>query len=453
MAKPRILLIDDDEAFLDLFVPLVEAQSLEPIPIDSATKALELLDNEQVDLIISDVQMPGMSGIDLFNRIQDLYPDVPMILMTAFGSTEQAIRAVKQGAFHYFEKPFYDRLDLFWATVREALAKSIMLKELASLQREKSLRMRTPMNIVGQSEAIKVVLAAIDDVANLPATVLVSGETGTGKELVARAIHELSDRRDRPLFAINCTEFAPGVLESELFGHEKGAFTGAISRKKGLFEMAHQTTLLLDEISEASAPLQSKLLRVLETKSFMRVGGSAPIYSDFRIIAATNRNLEAEVTAGNFRQDLYYRLNVYSINIPPLRERREDVPLLAEAYLNKYKQLYHKNIQCISSDGMLALKEYEWPGNVRELINVIERAVITCQNSKITTKHLPFRFEKEALRNVSDLNLKDAERFCIELALRRTSGNKTKASEILGISRKTLIEKVKLYAADKRPES
>jgi transcriptional regulator with PAS, ATPase and Fis domain len=297
------------------------------------------------------------------------------------------------------------------------------------------------VTIIGQSNVIRKVIRSTEEVAGLPVTVLIYGETGTGKELVARVIHNFSDRRDKPFIAVNCNEFAAGVLESELFGHEKGAFTGAVDRKIGLFDVVHKGILFLDEIGEAPPFFQSKLLRVVETKTFMRVGGTSPIYSDFRLLVATNRNLEAEIVRGRFRQDLFYRLNVYPIEIPPLRHRKDDIPIITEFYLKRFSQTYRRSIAGISTHAMLALREYHWPGNVRELINVIERAVITCQDNMITTKHLPFGTGED--EKISDLNLRDVEKFLIDQALRRTQNNKTKAAELLGISRKTLIEKVK----------
>ena len=441
MNKPRILLVDDNEAFLELFLSLPESNSFEIVPLTSAKKAVEALNGEPVDLIISDVQMPDMTGTELFGRVQDMYPDIPVILITAFGSTEEAIRAVKHGAFHYFEKPINDKLDLLWATIREALAKREMLKELTSLRKERSLQVKMPVTIIGQSEGIKKVVRSIEEVAGLPVTVLICGETGTGKELVARAIHNLGDRKDKSFFAVNCNEFAAGVLESELFGHEKGAFTGAVERKIGLFDVVHEGILFLDEIGEAPPFFQSKLLRVVETKTFMRVGGTSPIYSEFRLIVATNRNLEADVASGRFREDLFYRLNIYPIEIPPLRNRKEDIPLIAEYYLKRFSEAYRRPIDDISTNAMLSLREYDWPGNVRELINVIERAVITCHDNMITTKHLPFGTEEH--EKLCDLNLGDVERFMIGLALKRTHNHKTKAAELLGITRKTLGEKLK----------
>ena len=443
MNKPKVLLIDDNEAFLELFLSLPESNNFDIVPLTSAKKAIKTLKGEPVDLIISDVQMPDMTGTNLFRRVQDKYPDIPVILITAFGSTEEAIRTVKHGAFHYFEKPIDDKLDLFWTTVREALAKREMLKELTSLRKERSFQVKMPVTIIGQSEGIKKVVRSVEEVADLPVTVLICGETGTGKELVARAIHNLSDRRDKAFFAVNCNEFAAGVLESELFGHEKGAFTGAVERKIGLFDVVHEGILFLDEISEAPPFFQSKLLRVVETKTFMRVGGTSSIYSEFRLIVATNRNLEAEVASGRFRDDLFYRLNIYTIEIPPLRNRKDDIPLIAEFYLERFSEAYRRPIDGISTNAMLSLRQYDWPGNVRELINVIERAVITCRDNMITTKHLPFGTEE--YEELCDLNLGDVEKFMISLALRRTHNHRTKAAELLGITRKTLGEKLKTY--------
>ena len=443
--KSRVLLVDDDESFLELFAPQFAVNNLEVEAASSPTRALEVLEQEPFDLIVSDVQMPEMTGRELFLRAQDLHPDIPVIMITAFGSTEEAIQTVKQGAFHYFEKPLFDKLDLFWTTVREALAKRRMLRELDHVNRERSLQARGPVSIIGNSSVVQKIREQIAEVAELPVTVLISGETGTGKELVAQAIHELSDRRDKPYFEINCARFAPGVLESELFGHEKGAFTGAVARRKGYLELANQGTILLDEVGEASFPFQAKLLRVLETKTFMRVGGTTKITSDFRILAATNRNLEERANAGRFRKDLLYRLNLYTIDIPPLHCRKEDIPVIADFYLKKLSQSYRRPITEISGGAMLALMDYDWPGNVRELVNVIERAVITCRGGVITTGHLPFALEKNGFSEIPDLNLKDAERCFIALALKRTQNNKTKAAELLGMNRKTLLEKMRIY--------
>lgn len=450
MEKPKILIVDDNEAFLELFLCLPQTGEFHITPATSAKHAVKILSSEPVDLIVSDVQMPEMTGIQLFTTVQDLYPDIPVILITAFGSTEKAVRAVKNGAFHYFEKPIDDKLDLFWTTVREAVAKREMLKKIALLQKEKAFGLKTSTPVIGRSKEIKQVVQSIKEVAPLPVTVLISGETGTGKELVARYIHELSDRKSKPFFAVGCNEFSPGVLESELFGHEKGAFTGAVEQKKGLFEVAHESSLFLDEIVDASSRFQAKLLRVLESKRFTRVGGTLSLSSDFRIITATNRDIQADVAAGRFRQDLFFRINVYEIKIPPLRHRKEDIPLIADFYVRRFSQTYGRSITGLSDSALESLMIYNWPGNVRELINVMERAVITCNESMITTRHLPF--DTGAVADISDLNLKDLEKFYIELALKRTSQNKTRAAELLGISRKTLIEKVKKYKLGASPQ-
>jgi len=445
-ARPSILIIDDNEAFLEQFVPFfLEGTDYDVTTLTSAKKALDQLEAQPADLIVSDVHMPDMSGLEFFRRAQELYSEIPVIFVTAFGCMEQAIELVKQGAFQYFEKPVVDRMDLFHAAVREALAKRTMLKNLASLTQEKSLRSRASETIMGQSAEIRKVLHSIEEVSSLPVTVLISGETGTGKDLVARAIHESSDRRDKCFYPVNCSEFAEGVLESELFGHEMGSFTGAIGRRKGLFEVADQGTLFLDEISEASPALQSKLLRVIETKTFTRVGGTSPVHSDFRLLVATNRNLEKMVAGGGFRQDLLYRLNIYSIEVPPLRNRKEDIPILAEYYLRRFARKYRRHVESISIEAMLFLREYRWPGNVRELVNAMERAVISCRNNLITLDHLPIRLDTRDCAKTQNMNLNDAEKFVIGMALKRAHGNRVQAAELLGINRTTLSRKIQVY--------
>ncbi len=452
MEKPRILLIDNNENFLELFCCLPEAEHFDIRTFTSASTALDHLRKETVELVISDVQMPGMTGTELLGAIQDMQPDLPFILITAYGSSQHAISAIKQGAFHYFEKPIDDKLDLFWSTVREAVEKRRMRSEIEILKKEKAMRPNRATAIIGRSAAIEQVLQSIQSVADLPVPVLISGETGTGKDLVAKAIHQQGQRKRSGFFAVNCSGFSSGVLESELFGHEKGAFTGAVEQKKGLFEIADKGTLFLDEISTAPLDLQAKLLRVLETKDFTRVGGSTTISSDFRVIAATNSDLKIDIAEGRFRQDLYYRLHVYGIRIPPLRERKEDIPLIAEYYFRRFCQAFHRSVEGISEKAMAGLISYEWPGNVRELINVLERAVITCRESMITSRDLPF--ESSSLAGPPSLNLKEMEKHMIGRALKQAGYNKTHAAGQLGISRKTLIEKVRRYdiADRKKPD-
>lgn len=450
------LLIDDNEVFLKQFSPIIAASGeIEVIALNSPQEAFEVLDKRSVDLIISDIQMPGMDGLEFFRRVQEMHSDIPVIFITAFGSTSQAVDLVKQGAFHYFEKPVVDRIELFQATMREALAKRRMFRELSLLQKERFLGKSPLATIIGESNEIKAVIESVREVAELPVTVLITGETGTGKELVAQAIHDLSCREDCSFVAVNCGAFAEGVLESELFGHEKGAFTGAIARKPGLFELADRGTLFLDEIGEASHMLQTKLLRVLETKTVTRVGGTTPIRSDFRIITATNRDLGEEVAAGNFRQDLFYRLNIYPIHIPPLRKRRDDIPLLAEYYLNKFRKRYNRPVEGISAEAVFSFMKYEWPGNVRELVNIVERAVITCKEPYITLRHVALPdngSEWNHNEGTACLSLQDGEKILIRMALKHSEGNKTTAADLLGINRKTLGLKMKAYGIEEPPE-
>ncbi len=444
-------MIDDNEHFLNLICCLPEADSFRIVPFASAEDALGYLGKNGADVVLSDVQMPQMTGTELFAKIQDMRPDIPFILITAYGSSEKAIAAIKQGAFHYFEKPIDDKLDLFWSTVHEAVDKRRMLQEIESLRKEKALRSTRVTSIIGASEGIRKVRESIEAVAALKVTVLIYGETGTGKELVARAIHEASPRRDNSFFAVNCSEFAPGIMESELFGHEKGSFTGAVGQKRGLFEIAHKGTLFLDEIGNAPMMLQKKMLRVLEAREFKRVGGTSNLHSDFRIVAATNTDLESAVADQQFRQDLLYRLNMYVIEIPPLRDRKDDIPMLAGYYFKRLATAYHRRLEGLSENAMGALVSYDWPGNVRELVNVIERAVITCRENMITTRDLPFKPTPPA--PFSAMNLKQMEKRLILQALEISGHNRTRAAEMLGIARKTLIDKIRRYHLGKNGPS
>jgi two-component system response regulator AtoC len=446
MTTPCLMLVDDNAGFLELFRAMPECRDVELVTFTRVAEALAYLAEQPVDVIVSDVEMPEMDGNAFFNAVQDAHPDVPFIFLTAYGSTDKAIQAVKQGAFHYFEKPLHDRLDLFWATVRQALARRDHLREIAAWRRQEAGSGRPADRLIGPSAAMQRVRRAIAEVADLPVTVLVTGATGTGKELVARAVHARSGRRDRPFMPVNCAEFASGVLESELFGHERGAFTGAVEQRKGLFEITGHGTLFLDEICEAPVDMQAKLLRVLEDRRFRRVGGSVRLGAECRLVTATNRDLPAEVAAGRFRQDLFYRINVYTITIPPLRERREDIAPIAQAYLQRFNTQYQRSIEGFTEQALTALAAYDWPGNVRELVNVVERATITCRESRITSRHLPFAAPAEI--RTSGLDLKAVEKVYIGLALERTGRNKSRAARLLNISRKTLNEKLKRYALD-----
>lgn len=435
-----ILIVDDEKNYLVVLETLLSEEGYEVLTAESVADAIKKWRNNDLDLIVTDMKMPKASGIELLEMVKKQDTDLPVIMMTAYGTVEKAVEAMKKGAFDYVTKPFQNQeLKL---TIRKALEMYRLVKQNRLLYKELSDRYQFD-NIVGKSKAMLRVYELVKKVANTKATVLISGESGTGKELIARSIHFNSERKGMPFISVNCSALTDTLLESELFGHEKGAFTGAFERKIGLFDVVHRGVLFLDEISEAPPFFQSKLLRVVETKTFMRVGGITPIYSDFRLLVATNRNLESEIVAGRFREDLYYRLNVYTIQIPPLRERKEDVPLLASFYLQRFSEAYRRPVREISADAMILLRDYEWPGNVRELINVIERGVITCPGPVITTAQLPFGVKQ--YQGASDLNLRDAEKLFIELALKRTQSNKTRAAELLGISRKTLGEKLKAY--------
>ncbi len=445
-SKYRVLVVDDDRSFLTLFVQEAQVRGrdkqCEILTTDSGDEALLLAGRKAPDVVISDVQMPGLSGLDLFAKLTERYPGLPVILLTAYGSIDRAIAAVKMGAYHYFTKPLEDH-DLFWKTLLEAAAKKRREDELEEFRREKARR-GPDSRMVGQSEAWRRVVEQVELVAPLPSTVLITGETGTGKEVTARAIHARSDRSDRPFVAVSCLEFSGTLLESELFGHERGAFTGAVARKRGIFERAHGGTLFLDEIAETPPELQGKLLRVLEGSPFFRVGGEDPLQTDFRLIAATNREMEKEVKEGRFRQDLYFRLAVFPIKMPPLRDRKDDITSLTLHFLEKTARRLGRPLKPISGSALSALHNHDWPGNVRELENLIERAVIRCTGDEIHPLDL-FPERGPALDGDSGLKLENMERQLIQMALERSGQNKTAAAELLGISRKTLGEKIVRY--------
>jgi len=442
-SKIRILLVDDDQAFLTLFVQSAKQQNrdreFEIITADSGEQALKLAAKKAPDVVVTDIFMKGMDGMALFIRLMNRYPELPVIFLTAFGSIDKAVEAVKKGAYHYFEKPVADQ-ELFWKTVAEAAAKKRAAEELEAFRRERD-RCGPGSEMVGISPAWQRVVEAVQRVAPLPSTVLLTGETGTGKEVVARAIHRLSDRADRSFIAASCSEFSGSLLETELFGHERGAFTGAVNRRLGIFERANGGTLFLDEIAETTPELQAKILRVIAGSPFYRVGGEEPLSSDFRLIAATNRNLEKEVKAGRFRQDLYFRLAVYPIHLPPLRDRLQDLGPLTIHFLQKTARRLGRPPKTISGPALALLFQHNWPGNVRELENLIERAVITAAGQEILPKDL-FPAVSHDLASASGFKLEDVERLMIKMALERTGFKKSHAAQLLGIARKTLNEKI-----------
>jgi len=452
-----ILIVDDEKNYLLVLSALLEEEGYEVLTTASSQEALEIQKASDVDLVLTDMKMPGMDGIELLEQIKTRDAELPVIMMTAHGTVDKAVEAMQKGAYSYLMKPFdNERLTLF---VKKAIATYKVVKENRRLRNAVELQYQFG-NIIAKSKAMRDVFQLIQKVAPSSATVLIEGESGTGKELVAKSIHFNSPRRDNPFVAVNCSALAESLLESELFGHERGAFTGAVSSKKGRFELAHGGTLFLDEIGELSANLQVKLLRVLQEKSFERVGGVRSIAVDIRVIAATNKNLGLEMRAGRFREDLFYRLNVVHIAIPPLRDRREDIRLLVNHFLQKYaaERRSAVPVRGVAQEVDRLFYDYSWPGNVRELENVIERVMILCPNEIITGADLPRGF-KSSLDNALHLDgipanaklyetLEMVERTMIERALKMADNVQSHAAAILGIGKSGLNQKIKKYNLD-----
>lgn len=447
--KYKILVVDDEKIVRESLFNWFEDEGYEVDTAFDAEDALKKFDKGKYDLILLDMKMPGMSGLDLLGKIKDIDPACIVILITAFASVSTAIQALKQGAYDYITKPVDpDELNHL---VKNALNQKSLKDENTQLK-EKINEMIIPENLIGESDKMKNIFELINSVAPTDTTVMIRGESGTGKELVAKAIHLNSKRKYFPIVTVNCGALAESLLESELFGHEKGAFTGAQFKRKGKFEMANGGTIFLDEIGSVSQKMQVELLRVIETKKFSRVGGNEIIESDFRVIAATNESLEELVKQGKFREDLYYRLNVFTIFIPPLRERREDIKTLAEYFLKKFSKAMNKNFSGISSEAMDFMMNYQWYGNVRELENAIERAVVVGTPPQITLKDLPFskqeNYEKSR-DDASGYSLEDVEKEYIQKVLTQNDWNITKSAEILGIDRVTLYNKINKFGFKK----
>ncbi len=460
LKKYTVLIVDDEKNVRDLLKEILEEEDYTVFEADNGKKAVEAVSEKYPDCILLDVRMPVMDGMEAFLKIREIAPDLPVIFLTAYGSSDIAIKAMKKGAYDYLTKPF----DIEELKIK--VKKAIELKELsASMDGINFTKNYKQDEIIGDSPQMQEVYKAIGRVADSDATVLIRGESGTGKELVAKAIYLHSNRRNKPFIVVNCAAIPENLLESELFGHEKGAFTDAISKHIGKFEQAKDGTIFLDEIGDMSLPLQAKLLRVLQEKTFERVGGHETLVSNARVLAATNRNLEKLVSEGKFREDLFYRLNVVTIHIPPLRERKEDIPLLVSYFISKYSRKYGKVIQGVSEEVMKTFMDYDWPGNVRELENAIARGVIISSVPLIMKEHLPPELlqkigdEEKAKENKSQNNsgrdndslepLPDAiaklEKTMIIKALQKCNGNKTKAAKLLGISRKSLFNKIRDY--------
>jgi two-component system response regulator AtoC len=445
--KETILLIEDEKLMRVTLEDALKSAGYEVVSFETGTGALNFLRDNSFDVVVTDVRLPDIDGIDILRQIT-MTNDAQVIVMTAFGTIKDAVETMKLGAFDYITKPF--SLDEFLLLVERALDVKRLKDENIRLKKDLSRCYCFP-NIIGESEEMKKVFSLIEKVAGSNSTVLILGESGTGKELIATTIHYQSKRKDKPLIKVNCAAMPEGLIESELFGHEKGAFTGAIKRRPGRFELASGGTIFLDEVGDLPLSTQAKLLRVIQERQFERVGGTETLNVDVRIIAATNKNLEEEVKKGNFREDLYYRLNVIPITLPPLRQRKEDIPYLVDFFLNKCTNKLSRNIR-FSGDAMNALLRYDYPGNVRELENIVERCVTLATTDIIQRDDLPsFIFEKsDGKRQISLSDVAaEAEKEHIIRILKTTKGNKTRASEILGISRKTLWEKMNAYGIER----
>lgn len=449
----NILVLDDERNYLVVLEALLEEAGYSVTALSDPELALTYLEESEVDVLVTDMKMPKLSGREVLERVHKDYPHIPVLIMTAFGSIESAVEAMRLGAFDYISKPFSNE------ELMLSIAKATQLADMHRSNRllRENLQDRYGLhNIIGNSKAMMHVLTMVDKAAPSRSTVLVEGESGTGKELIARAIHFSSSRKDQPFVSVNCMALSPGVLESELFGHEKGSFTGAVASRRGRFELADGGTLFLDEIGELTPELQVKLLRVLQERKFERVGGTQEIEVDIRIVAATNVDLAEAVKEGSFREDLYYRLNVVRIDVPPLRERREDIPLLAAHFLQKYCEENNSSVQAFTPDALNYLTGYEWPGNVRQLQNVIERCVVLSSGENIDVDDLPAEVcdEESQFKSAVDLlpaelNLSDTlakiEAALVRRALARNDFVKVKAAESLGISKSLFQYKLKKY--------
>jgi two-component system NtrC family response regulator len=450
----KILIVDDEKNYPTILGEVLREEGYTPLTASSGLMALEILNDECVDLVLSDVTMPGMDGIELLERIKEITPGTPVIVMTAYGSVEKAVEAMHKGAYTYILKPFEN--DTLVAHIAKAISIQKIVQENCAL-RDAVSSAYSFGKIIGKSKPMQNLYNIIKKAAPTRANILIQGESGTGKELVAKSIHYNSARKGKPLIAVNSSAFAESLLESELFGHEKGAFTGAAAMRKGRFELADQGTLFLDEIGELPMGIQVKLLRVLQERTFERVGGSTPIVVDFRLIAATNKNLEEEVEKGRFREDLFYRLNVVKAVIPPLRERQEDIPLLINHFIQRYtnEQKTDSPLKGITPEAAQLFFDYPWPGNVRELENAIERAVIFCSNEEITPEDLPAKM-RQAMSVPLQLDgipenagltetLAAVEKRMIQRAMMLADNVQTKAAKILGIGKSGLNQKLKKY--------
>src|SRR5262250_1542004 len=449
--KDRILIVEDEDNARKGYEQLLQRWGYEVVGVPSAEEALAKFAGYQPDTLIADVELPGMNGLDLLKQLGDDLRDVPAIVITGKGSEERAVAAIESGAFWYIEKPL--KGPVLHALLDRALSKARDAHHLAVLQRQLREAGRLG-DIVGASKPMQEVMRIIEMAAPSSASVLITGETGAGKEIVARTIHRLSPRASGPFVAINCSAIPETLMESEIFGHERGAFTGAAERRIGCFELADSGTLLLDEIGEMPAPTQAKLLRVLEDRKVRRLGSKTETPVDVRVIAATNKDPEQAVSSGQMRQDLYFRLNVFHVNLTPLRDHKEDIPLLVDYILRDINAKHGKSVRGVGAEVMDIFMSHTWPGNIRELRNILERSAIMCEKDLITRSCLPDEFGKSQAKGPSDLStikfpvgttVDAMERELILQTLNATGNNKTRAADLLGISLKTLHNKLKEY--------
>lgn len=444
-----ILVVDDEKYIREGLVAALQLDGYEGLQAENGEEAWKILNKEPVDMVITDLRMPEMSGSELLKRIYSTYPTIPVVVLTGHGTIEDAVLAMQNGAVDFLTKPV--NLDHLSVLIKRSLAGKDMADRNKELKTElENLKKKSGFTkIIGKSQKVQRMVETIQQVASSRASVLITGESGVGKELVADALVNYSDRKDKPFVKVHCAALNSNLLESELFGHVKGAFTGAIADKKGRFEMADGGTIFLDEIGEIDPSTQIKLLRVLQEREFEKVGGEKTIKTDVRVIAATNRNLETEIQEGRFREDLYYRLNVVRLEVPPLRERKEDLFLLATEFLSRFAKENGKEIEGFSNDAKSAISNYDWPGNIRELQNCVESAVVMCRNNLIELSDLPSSVSKAKKENSIEIELgttmDEAEKKIILSTVAYCKGNKSKAADVLGLGRKTVIRKMQEY--------
>ncbi|MDH5677504.1 MAG: sigma-54 dependent transcriptional regulator [Nitrospinota bacterium] len=458
MSEKRILVVDDSHENLELLSVLIERNGWEHETADRARAALKMLEEAPFDLVMADLMMPEMNGLELLAEVKKQWPSTDVVIVTAFGSIPTAIEAIKKGAYSYLLRPF------------EPEEVVLLIRKIFEVQgiRHENVMLREELNrftegqfMVGKSYELKKTLRLAESVAPTNSTVLIQGESGVGKELLARAIHYKSPRADQPFITVSCAALPEALLESELFGHEKGSFTGAMAMRKGRFEMADMGTLFLDEIGEISPSTQVKLLRVLQELEFTRVGGTKTIRTNTRIVSATNKDLAEEVSRGNFRDDLFYRLNVITLTVPPLRDRPEDIPALAYHFLKKYREEMNKDIVSITDEALAVMAAHPWPGNIRELENVMERAVVICAGKSISLADLPEGMTPAGVAVPTTLEAEETlaplrvargawEKEYLQKALGRNNGNISRTAEAIGLARKNLQEKIKQYGIDPR---